>query len=78
MTTVQVGRDGAITLPAEIRERHGLTPDARVRIVEGTDAIVILPISDDARDEELDQELREWQLLAAEALEGFPYEEADK
>lgn len=46
MTTVT--EKGAVTLPAEVRERYGLRPGTRVYVVDYGEMVAIVPSSVDA------------------------------
>jgi len=43
LDSVTVSAKGAIIIPKKIRDRHGITPGSRVRIVEDGDALLIVP-----------------------------------
>jgi bifunctional DNA-binding transcriptional regulator/antitoxin component of YhaV-PrlF toxin-antitoxin module len=77
MTTLIVGRTGEVTLPTDVRERYGLTPDTPLRVVETRGGILLVPQTAEPMSNELAQELKEWQGLAAEAWAQFPYEDMD-
>lgn len=66
---------GKISLPGEIRDRYGLTPDTPLRIVETRGGILLVPLTGEPMSAELARELDEWQTLGAESLAMFPYEE---
>jgi bifunctional DNA-binding transcriptional regulator/antitoxin component of YhaV-PrlF toxin-antitoxin module len=75
MTRLTVGQGGEIALPPELRERYGLAPESPVRLIETRHGILVVPLSEAPVSSELAQELAEWQALAAEAWELFPYED---
>jgi bifunctional DNA-binding transcriptional regulator/antitoxin component of YhaV-PrlF toxin-antitoxin module len=77
MTTLTVGRDGEIALPDDLRERYGLAPDTPIRIIETRSGILIVPLTDAPMNQELREELKEWQSLSSESLQMFPYEDSD-
>jgi len=68
MTTATVGDLGEIALPAELRQRYGLTPNTPLRLVETRAEILIVPLTDEPMSEELAQELRSWQELGQESM----------
>jgi AbrB family looped-hinge helix DNA binding protein len=72
-----IGPAGEIELPDKVRERYGLTPSTRVRIIETGDGILLIPLSDAPMSPELAEELAEWQELGAETWERFPYDQED-
>jgi bifunctional DNA-binding transcriptional regulator/antitoxin component of YhaV-PrlF toxin-antitoxin module len=78
MATMTIGNDGSIHLPDEVRDRYGLTPDRPFRIIEAKGGILIVPLTDAPMDAELARELEEWQALAQESWEQFPYEDAEE
>jgi len=73
MATLTISNDGSIHLPDVIRERYGLTPDRPFRIIETNGGILIVPLTEAPMDAELARELEEWQALAQESWEQFPY-----
>ncbi len=75
MTSLMMGRGGAIVLPDALRERYGLTSDTPIRVIETRSGILLVPLTNEPMSEELAQELAEWQSLSAKAWEMFPYEE---
>lgn len=68
---------GKISLPEDVREHYGLTPDTPLRIVETRGGILLVPLTHEPMSESLAQELDEWQSLGAASLEMFPYEETE-
>ena len=68
---------GKISLPGEIRERYGLTPDTPLRIVETRGGILLVPLTGEPMAEELSRELDEWQTLGSESLAMFPYSDSN-
>lgn len=69
---------GKISLPGEIRERYGLTPDTPLRVVETRGGILLVPLTGSPMGEELARELEEWQTLGSDSLAMFPYEETEE
>lgn len=70
-----VERDGKITLPASLRGRYGLAEDTSLRVIETRNGILLVPLSDAPMSAEFSAELDEWQMLGAESLKMFSYEE---
>ena len=68
---------GKISLPEEIREHYGLTPDTPLRIIETRGGILLVPLTNEPMSESLARELEEWQSLGAASLEMFSYEETE-
>lgn len=74
MSTVTVGIHGEISLPKDIRERHGIGPNTSLRILEIRSGILIIPFTDEPMSEDLSRELAEWQGLSASAWDSFSFE----
>lgn len=74
MTNLTIGHDGKIALPSELRDRYDLKPETPIRVVETSDGILLIPITDAPMSAELAEELEEWQSLGAESWSQFPYE----
>ena len=70
--TAKYGND--ITLPKSIREKYGLKPESRVRIIETKDGILLIPLTDEPADKILQAELDEWQQLGEEVWHNLPDE----
>lgn len=47
MNITTVSDRGAVTIPAEVRERHGLRPGTRVHVVDYGHMVAIVPSSAD-------------------------------
>ena len=72
--SVIVEDGGKITLPDVLRDRYGLAADARIRIIETRNGILLVPLTDEPMSEALAEELRDWQSLGTDALGMFPYD----
>ena len=72
-----VEESGKISLPEEVREHYGLTPDTPLRVIETRGGILLVPLTTGPMSEELARELEEWQALGAAGLEMFPYEDTE-
>ncbi len=68
---------GKISLPAEVRDHYGLTPDTPLRVIETRGGILLVPLTNEPMSEDLARELDEWQALSAASLEQFPYEDSE-
>jgi bifunctional DNA-binding transcriptional regulator/antitoxin component of YhaV-PrlF toxin-antitoxin module len=75
MSTLTLGHGGEITLPGTLRDRYGLVPDRRLRVIETRSGILLVPLTDAPMGPELRAELAEWQALADETWGEFPYED---
>jgi bifunctional DNA-binding transcriptional regulator/antitoxin component of YhaV-PrlF toxin-antitoxin module len=75
MANLTIGPRGEVLLPREVQKRYGLTPDVSIRIIETRSGSLLVPQTDVPMDEALAQELAEWQSLAAETWQMFPYED---
>jgi len=73
MSSATVTSAGEIALPAEMRERHGLAANSKVRVVETRHCILLVPLTDAPMAPELAQELADWQSLGSTAWDSFPY-----
>jgi len=77
MTSLTVRHGGEIALPADLRTRYGIMPDTRVRMIETKTGILLVPLTGEPMNEELAQELAEWQSLSAQTWDTYPYEDDD-
>jgi bifunctional DNA-binding transcriptional regulator/antitoxin component of YhaV-PrlF toxin-antitoxin module len=68
---------GKISLPDDVRDRYGLTPETPLRIIETRGGILLVPLTNESMSESLARELDEWQALGTASLEMFPYEEKE-
>lgn len=68
---------GKISLPDDVRDRYGLTPETPLRIIETRGGILLVPLTNESMSESLSRELDEWQALGTASLEMFPYEETE-
>lgn len=69
---------GKISLPDDVREHYGLTPNTPVRIIETRSGILLVPLTGEPMSQDLARELDEWQSLGAENLEMFPYDDDEE
>ena len=70
-----VGQGGEVTLPGDVRDRYGMSPETQVRLVETQAGLLLVPLSGEPMSEALAQELAQWQELGRQSWEMFPYEE---
>jgi len=70
-----MSKDGTIPLPLELRDKHGFDADTPIRIVETRTGVLLIPLTKAPMNEELKQELAEWQELSISTWNAFPYEE---
>ncbi len=75
MTTLTTGPHGQVALPAEVRNRYGMGPETPLRVIETRHGILLVPLTEAPMTEELARELAEWQSLAADSWDMFPYED---
>lgn len=78
MTSMTVGWNGALTLPAEVQNRYGLTPETPIRIIETRSGILLVPLTDAPISVELAQELADWQSLGQQTWDAFPYDDDEE
>jgi hypothetical protein len=76
MSSPTITAKGEFALSAKVLRRHGLTKNARVRLVETRQGILLVPFTHEPMSPELAEDLAEWQRLGASAWERFPYEPA--
>lgn len=74
---IKVGEGGEVALPGEVCRRYGLKFNSPMRLVETENAILLVPLNDKSS-EILEQEMQQWQSLAAEAWDLFPYVEEEE
>jgi bifunctional DNA-binding transcriptional regulator/antitoxin component of YhaV-PrlF toxin-antitoxin module len=73
MTCLKSGSRGEITLPENLRARHGIASDTPIRVIETRNGILLVPLTKEPISPALAQELEEWQSLAATSWEKFDY-----
>lgn len=78
MTKLMVGGSGEISLPEDVRRRHGFAPSTPVRVIETRTGVLLVVLNDAPVSSELARELAEWQALGAQSWEGFPYSDAEE
>jgi hypothetical protein len=66
--------NGRITLPEDVVGRYRLNDDTPVRMIETSNGILLIPLTDEPMSPSLLAEIEEWQALGAESLAQFPYE----
>lgn len=66
--------NGRITLPKDVVGRYRLNDDTPVRMIETSNGILLIPLTDEPMSPSLLAEIEEWQALGAESLAQFPYE----
>jgi bifunctional DNA-binding transcriptional regulator/antitoxin component of YhaV-PrlF toxin-antitoxin module len=74
MTEVPIQSGGEITLPAETCRRYGMTANTMVRLIETPSGVLLIPLTNEPMQPALRDELEQWQALAAESWDRFPYE----
>ncbi|MCI0680821.1 MAG: hypothetical protein L0Y71_01845 [Gemmataceae bacterium] len=75
MTNITMSPAGEISLPTELRERHGFTPQTPIRVIETQSGVLLVPLTNEPMDASLAQELAEWQALSASTWDMFPYDD---
>ena len=75
MSILTLGHGGEITLPDTLRDRYGLAPDHALRVIETRNGILLVPLPDSPLGSELRAELDEWQALAGETWDQFPFDD---
>ena len=74
-TTLTIEAGGKVTLPDEVITRYGFEQNTPIRIIETQSGILIIPLTSEPMSEALRAELEEWQMLGADSLSIFPYDE---
>jgi len=74
MKSLTVGEGGEIALPEELRARYGFSSETRVRVIETRNGILLVPLTTQPMPPELTRELAEWNALAVQTWESFPYD----
>lgn len=75
--SLTIEQDGKITLPDTVRHRYQLQSGAPIRLIETRHGILLVPLTDAPMSRALAEELQEWQVLGAESLTMFPYEDGE-
>lgn len=70
-----IKENGKFTLPDEITERYQFKKETHFRIIETQNGVLLIPLTDEPIDAELQVEIEEWQSLGSESWEMFEYEE---
>ena len=71
MSNLMMTKDGLISLPPEVREKHGFTAETPIRVVETRSGILLIPLTRAPMCEELAKELAEWQALSLSTWDMF-------
>ena len=66
--------NGRITLPEDVVGRYRLNDETPVRMIETSNGILLIPLTDEPMSPSLLAEIEEWQALGAESMAQFPYE----
>ena len=77
MSTVTVGTTGEIALPKELRERYRIDSNTPLRVIETRGGVLLVPLTGEPMNPELQRELADWQSLSAGAWEGFEYDDGE-
>jgi bifunctional DNA-binding transcriptional regulator/antitoxin component of YhaV-PrlF toxin-antitoxin module len=77
MTTevLTIEENGKLTLPEDITERYQFKKETQFRIIETQKGILLIPLTNEPMNDELKNELEEWQTIGADAWEMFHFEE---
>ncbi len=74
MTCLKSGPFGEITLPKNLRARHGIERETPIRVIETRNGILLIPLTSAPMSPALSQELKEWQSLALSGWDKFEYD----
>jgi hypothetical protein len=70
-----VKKSGDLTLPADIIERYQIENEMQFRIIETQKVVLLIPLTDELMNGELQAELEEWQEIGADGWDMFEYVE---
>jgi bifunctional DNA-binding transcriptional regulator/antitoxin component of YhaV-PrlF toxin-antitoxin module len=73
-----VKESGDLTLPADIIERYQIENEMQFRIIETQKGVLLIPLTDEPMNGELQAEIEEWQGIGVDAWDMFEYKEADQ
>jgi len=74
----KIGERGQITIPKELRERHGLQSGEEIAFIEADDEIVLKPPTDEERLAEGYRKYTDRSRALAEEMEGASAEATDR
>ena len=74
MTALLLETNGTIKLPKKSLKRYGFEQKTPIRLIETSEGILLIPITNEPMSNELKQEIAEWQEASNETWEDFPYE----
>ena len=74
----KIGERGQITIPKELRERHGLQSGEEIAFIETNDEIVLKPPTDEERLAEGYRKYTDRSRVLAEEMEGVSAEATDR
>jgi hypothetical protein len=66
--------NGRITLPEDVIGRYRFDDKTPIRIIETSNGILLIPLTNEPMSSSLLAEIAEWQALGTESLAEFPYE----
>ena len=70
MTALLLETNGTIKLPKKSLKRYGFEQKIPIRLIETSEGILLIPISNEPMNNELKQELTEWQETSKIAIRG--------
>jgi len=70
-----ISKNGNLTLPSDVIERYQIEKDMQFRIIETQKGVLLIPLTDEPMNGELQAEIEEWQALGAEGWDRFDYKE---
>jgi bifunctional DNA-binding transcriptional regulator/antitoxin component of YhaV-PrlF toxin-antitoxin module len=75
MSSLTVKTNLDVTLPLELCQRYGIAPETPLRVIATRSGILLVPLKSGPPEPELAEELEQWQNLAANSWDVFPYED---
>jgi hypothetical protein len=64
-----------LTLQSDILKRYRITKETQFRFIETQKGVLLIPLSGEPMNDELKNEIEDWQSLGVESWEVFDYEE---
>ena len=61
-----VAENGDLTLPADVIERYHIEKEMQFRVIETQKGVLLIPLTDEPMNGELQAEIEDWQALGAE------------
>lgn len=73
---LKIKETGKFTLPDDITERYQFKKETHFRIIQTQNGVLLIPLTDEPMNADLQAEIEEWQAAGSESWEMFEYEES--